>query len=247
VDDERDTEIIRLLQTGQNAVEIACDMGVSHQAVYKRIKRLRAEGLAPVVVAHAVTNEIPMSTAAKQHAAEQRNRTATSHAIDVLEKLVAGFRHAERMVAACERYLQDPNLPGEFYVGPRAEDLKVVYKMPVGVRKDGTTIMQARSGLLSELLLHTEAAGTCKTIEVKHADPRKLMLEALAEYRQIMMAGSSIASALADTRAQRLFTRAVMEEIGREAPEVAERIALRIRANVLPLDEILASVDPSSP
>lgn len=74
---------------------------------------------------------------------------------------------------ACDRWLRDPENPEQYDIGPRAEDLSVTYLEPAGEDK-----VVRRKAKLSALLPKLESQGlTVELVEIKHADPRELILK----------------------------------------------------------------------
>jgi hypothetical protein len=81
---------------------------------------------------------------------------------------------------ACDRWLRDPDDPTRYEIGPRAEDVKVTYTQK---GDDGRPVKRKKR--LSELLklagLLDSSGLEVELIEVKHADPRELVLKAAAQ------------------------------------------------------------------
>lgn len=94
------------------------------------------------------------------------------------DSLVAELRRimqrAGMLFDACDRWLRDPEHPERYDIGPRAEDVHVIYE-----EREGNKFVR-RKARLSTLLPKVEEDNdiTVKVVEVKHADPRKLLLEA---------------------------------------------------------------------
>ena len=104
---------------------------------------------------------------------------------------IEGMVHEVKMLfAACHDYLLDPDDPGRYFLGPRAEDILVSYTE----RKkngDGKEHVAQRKAQLSALL---EKTG----VEVDHsrykiADPRRLILEAAGRLESILETVANIA------------------------------------------------------
>ena len=78
-----------------------------------------------------------------------------------------------KMYDACDEYLQDPDDPDKYYLGPRAEDIEIIY---IHRNTEGKT--DKRKANFHDLL--EEAMGEDKIFvgaHYKHADPRKLLLD----------------------------------------------------------------------
>ena len=80
-------------------------------------------------------------------------------------------RHVNKMLAACDEYLTDPDNPKKYDIGPRAEDIEVVYLEHI----EGKRVRKKK--LLSELLELIEGQGTPLHVRYKIADPRELLLK----------------------------------------------------------------------
>ena len=107
-----------------------------------------------------------------RHAADEpRQRTVRGE----LERL---FERINKLYDACDRWLADPDRPGEYTLTPRAEEVDVVYI-------DGYTVRKAK---LSVLLARIQADTGIVTGngEWKVADPRDLVLKTATQLtRQI--------------------------------------------------------------
>ena len=107
-------------------------------------------------------------------------------AIDVMAKLALLVDRGYRMLAAADEWLEDPNAPGKYNLNPRSHEVDVVYEeeIPVG----DTFRTRRRTEKLSKLMSDVER-GLGITIvkgETKTADPRKLLLEAVATLKPVL-------------------------------------------------------------
>jgi hypothetical protein len=111
-------------------------------------------------------------------ATEQRDRE-NQYGIDLRRELQRCFERANLLFDACDRWLRDPDDPTRYDVGPRADDVAVVYW---GVDTNGKpTREKAR---LSTLLARLgEAKIDVDHWETKHADPRELLLKTTAQLK----------------------------------------------------------------
>lgn len=114
--------------------------------------------------------------------AEKREMEGTS---EVLDPLRARVRQVELMLDACHEYLLDPDRPNQYYLGPRDEDISVVYLE----ERAGKQIK--RRAQLSELLKRT--GKDVIYTHWRHADPRKLVLEAMRVMEGVLMTIGRIA------------------------------------------------------
>lgn len=95
--------------------------------------------------------------------------------LDVMVELERCFERVNLLFDACDRWLRDPADPSRYDIGPRAEELAVIYTEP---GEDGRPVKRKSS--LAELLERIEGAKPGRTVtmvEAKHADPRDLVLK----------------------------------------------------------------------
>lgn len=100
---------------------------------------------------------------------------AISDAIDVQGELKRYFNRINLLLDACHEYLQDPNDLSRYTLAPRANEVQVVYTVP-GPR--GGPIQ--RKERLSVLLEKLEGK-TVLYSEIRHADPRELILKTASQ------------------------------------------------------------------
>jgi hypothetical protein len=105
--------------------------------------------------------------------AEENRETVRS--LNVMEELQQCIQRVNLLSDACDAYLRDPEDPSRYFVGPRAEDVSVVYTEPNAEGKE-----VRKKAPLSELLAKVEGQGgrVVQMVETKHADPRELLLKA---------------------------------------------------------------------
>ena len=104
----------------------------------------------------------------------------TINAENLFEQMNLVYRRVLKHLDACDRYLQDPENPTEYDLGPRGEDIMVV----IQTVEAGSSVTVRRR--LSELVADIEAKRKnliIKELSWRHADPRKLLLDASREAR----------------------------------------------------------------
>lgn len=109
---------------------------------------------------------------------EAEEAKAEAHRRNLIAEVDKIALRVNLMYDACHRWLTDPDNPEQYDIGPRAEEVSVVFTEP---GPDGKRVF--RKAKLSELLARIEAApGDRVTIstEIKHADPRDLHLKTAA-------------------------------------------------------------------
>lgn len=98
-----------------------------------------------------------------------------ANAVDVMSELERCFERINLLFDACDRWLRDPTDPSRYNIGPRAEEIQVIYIEP---QEDGFPVRRKSS--LAELLERIEQAQpgrAVRMVEAKHADPRELVLK----------------------------------------------------------------------
>lgn len=147
---------------GQSAAAIAAKHRVSDDAV----SRHSAAHLPATLV-----------RAAQAVAAVQIEQQAD--ALDLMAELRRCFTRVNLVADACDRWLRDPDDPTRYDVGPRAGDVLVIY-----LATDDAGKPHQRKAPLDTLLAKLGDGGLQPVgYEVKHADPRELMLKSVAQLR----------------------------------------------------------------
>jgi hypothetical protein len=135
--------------------------------------------VSPDAIERHAANHLPARLVAQQEVREQ------AQALDVMAELTRCFARVNLLFDACHAWLDDPNHPGTYYLGPRAEEVQIVY---TEWRQQGKQCIPVRKKESLQALLD-RATGTgleVGLVESKHADPRKLVLDTAAQLtRQI--------------------------------------------------------------
>ncbi|MBU1081629.1 MAG: hypothetical protein KKB59_14195 [Spirochaetes bacterium] len=93
----------------------------------------------------------------------------------LIDELIERDKRVEKLFDACERYLQDPTNPNEYDLFPRAWEINVQYRTQEEGEKKPTYHKEA----LQTILERMEDKGMSPVeLKYRHADPRKLLLEA---------------------------------------------------------------------
>jgi hypothetical protein len=111
-------------------------------------------------------------------AIERRDITDAQQLFQVILKAV---QRMEKLSDACDSFLQDPDNPGEYYMGPRAHDLKIVYlEGEKVVNKRGEKIVwKKKTAMLQDLLNVVNGVSMWHVVSVQSADadPRMLLVK----------------------------------------------------------------------
>ena len=201
-------EILRdEIAAGLKPAQIAAKHGVSRQAISQRCKRLALTTTAVAVVS-------PVES-----------RQFVNHQLDAMEELVASLSRVKLLMDACDAWLRDAHDSRRYDIGPRASDMLVTYW---DIDDNGNAVKaKAR---LDALLARVEKGGLqTDRAETKIADPRELILKTAQEVRQTVACAADLARMLADARAMTTFREAILQEIAKVSPDVAEAIAQAVR------------------
>ena len=116
-------------------------------------------------------DHLPTMLAKAQEAAE------VAAADSLMAELRQYMGRVQLLYDACDRWLRDPENADQYDVGPRAEDVRVLYAESV----NGKTVR--KRARLSELLARVgeETRLTVEKGEYRHADPRELLLKTAAQ------------------------------------------------------------------
>lgn len=95
----------------------------------------------------------------------------------IMAELRGVMARVQKLFDACDRWLRDPENPDQYDVGPRSDDVRVLYAEVV----NGKTVR--KRARLSALLERVEkgAGVTIEKGEYRHADPRELILKTAAQ------------------------------------------------------------------
>ena len=144
----------------------------------------------------------------------------------LIDELLERDRRVEKLFDACERYLRDTVNPEEYDLGPRAWEIDVQYQ----VETEGKPRYE-KASLQSIIDRMNERGMVPIEFRYKHADPRKLLLEAANSLKGTMelrakLAGKLIEGGVNVTVNQNFTTiKALILDATEGYPEVRNRIA----------------------
>ncbi len=125
-------------------------------------------GLTDDAVRRHASSHLPEHLAA---AAEVRSVVSATQTLEQIDRCL---ERVNLLFDACDRWLRDPDDPSRYEVGPRAENVKVVY---LERGEDGK--MTRKKATIAELLERVAGvAPEIRLVEIKHSDPRELVLQA---------------------------------------------------------------------
>lgn len=148
------TAIETALARGEPLRSIAAQWSVSKSALIRHRDRCGTKAVQVLQQAEAVVRE----------------RTVRGE----LERLL---HRCNLLFDACDEWLTDPSRPDKYTLAPRATEVSVVYQVPFG------EVMITQKASLAELLARMagELGIRPVSVEHKHADPRKLVLDTAAQ------------------------------------------------------------------
>lgn len=215
-----DAQLRKALDKGVRPQDFAAKHGVTAQAVYKRIRQMQ---------------QCTITAVTQPGEAEKFTKTR----IVALEELTRGLDCVNKLMAACDEWLTDPENPQRYTLDPRPEDVTVVYEVEVHTQNGLQTLKRKKS--LRELFDclkdgqdddGARFVGAVKG-EYRHADPRELILKTTQESRQIVSTSADLAKMLADIRAMQQWRELVLNAIGRASPELRDAIVHEVRSSIV--------------
>lgn len=207
------------LAAGLKPAEIARKYGVSDAAVSKRVNRQKLTTTSAVV-------------------APEESRRFVAHQIDVIAQLARNLERANKLQDACDRWLTDAEDEAQYDIGPRTDEVTVTYQVMVDNGERGSRILTRKAPLAAllqavesapGLTFHGEQFYALQGAESKHADPRELVLKTQAEARQSVALYADLLQRILDAQSLQQWREAIIEEVGKESPDCARRIAERLR------------------
>jgi hypothetical protein len=215
-----DDDLRRALALGTTPADFARQKGVSRQAVNKRVNQLQLTTVSAVV-------------------APQESQRYVARQIDVMEQLALNVRRANLLMDACDDWLRDAEEPERYHIGPRGNEITVHYCVEIDGPK-GSRIEKRKAPLdvllagLEELSrFRGEAVVEIGGAEPRHADPRELILKTQQETRSTCALVMDAIQKLTDARMLEEWRRVAVEEIGKESPDCARRIAQRLQRSIV--------------
>ncbi len=230
------TEIDKLLINSGVLRDIAVPYHLSASAVHRHKKSHLAISLLQLPLLNSGSAREALELREAEQAGQTMEITAAAQvrlgkeggrARDVLAELNQCFSRANLLFEACDRWLRDPENPERYDLNPRAEDVFVTF-----VEQDGEGNARVRRkkrlSLLLEEVKGMRAGAEILTVETKSADPRKLVLDAIAELRQLTGLQLQIFESLNDIRHVAEFQEEVLRCVEEVSPELRREILRKL-------------------
>ncbi len=216
-----------MVSDNRNITTLARQIGISRHALYRHRDNHMGELLQRV-------NEVRKEAAAEAaiEVARTETRADYSRALNVMRELERCFIRTNKMFDACDKWLRDPVDPEEYFLGPRVHDVDVMW-FEIG---DRGRVINHRERLSAILDRVSGATGEgVETVEIRHADPRELLLKSTKTLNSLMSFLARLkeqleASAAADPTQSDAWNRIrtiLLEELA-DYPEARARIAERL-------------------
>jgi len=141
-------QIVRALARGESFRDVAGRFGISRSALHRFLKNK--------LIARA---------------AETRAELILNDGKDILDEINKIMVRVQKMWNACDEWLSDPNNSEKYYLGPRADELSVVYLEKIDDK------WVTRRNILSTILHEKDENIAVSSVHYRHADPRRLFLE----------------------------------------------------------------------
>ena len=94
---------------------------------------------------------------------------------EILKEIDRVMERAQKMLDACDEYLTDPNDPKKYYLGPRADEVEIVYEYTV--QSGDKEIVKKERDTLKNMLDRLKGKDVVG-VKYKYSDPRDLLLKA---------------------------------------------------------------------
>jgi DNA-binding Lrp family transcriptional regulator len=204
-----DQELRADIGVGLTNADIARKWGVTPAAISQRVKNLSAGTVAAAV-------------------APVESQRFVGRSIDAMEELSHSLENVRKLMDACDEWLQDADDPGKYDVGPRTSDVYVTY-YELDIEGRRKKVKKA----LSELIDIVEKKFEFEATEYKVADPRELILKTAQETRATVTTVAELLDKIFNIRAVEAFRSAMLTEISKVDPSVAQRIAEAVQRSVV--------------
>jgi len=205
-----DAQLRQDLADGLNGAEIAEKYSCAKQGVYSRIAALEKSTVAAV-------------------AAPEESRRFVHSTNTELEILDECLQRVRLLMDACHRWLQDPTNPKRYDVGPRANEIQVIY-LPLNGDGEPTTRKPQRKSL-GALLDEIEDFGEHRVLgaESKYADPRTLVLSTMQECRATLTTIQDLKEKLLNARMVEAWIEELRAALAEMSPEKAREVAENVQ------------------
>lgn len=143
------------------------------------------------------------------------------HVRSVVGELERCFARMHLLFDACDEWLRDPEHPERYDIGPRGEEITVIYTL-----LDGDGIPFRAKGKLSDLLAEVRKSkgALSASAETKYADPRELVLRTAGQITSQTQLLAGVLEKIYNAQEVEHFQHTVLTAIREAAPDVHEAI-----------------------
>ncbi len=165
-DSKRVVQINQMILRGDSIAKINKLYGISRTTITKHKRECIAEVL--------------------QTALDERGEEKQLVGDTLIKQVEADIGMIHKLINACDEYLTDPEDPNKYFVGPRSNEIEIVYqgKDPQTGRLEKLT----HKASLQEMIDVVENSDNfiVRNINIKQADPRELLLKSIAKLEGIV-------------------------------------------------------------
>ena len=165
-DSKRVVQINQMILSGDSIAKINQLYGISRTTITKHKRECIAEIL--------------------QDAMDEKSENKIMVGDSLVKQVEADITMIHKLIQACDEWLTDPDDPSKYFLGPRGNEIEITY-----MGKDKETGRQEkipRKATLQEMIsvIEDEKLYVIHNITHKHADPRELLLKAIAKLEGIV-------------------------------------------------------------
>ena len=107
------------------------------------------------------------------NAVQKRDITSAE---ELFQIILGTVRKIEKLSESCDAYLQDPDDPNLYYMGPRAHEVDIVWEEEIET-SDGSCIYKKHRDTLQDLIDTYFRGGEIVKMKSSHTDPRILLVK----------------------------------------------------------------------
>ena len=161
-------------------------------SVAKRYRQIGATfGLGPDAVRRHATGH--MTAGLNRAVAIHAELVEETSQLDVMAALGRAAQKLERFLGAADAWLTDPRDPTRYDLGPRDGEVFVIWEKEVDMGDGVRAVVERKKESLADILRRcgeksttAPQPGEIRTVEVKHGDPRKLLLDAMTAGKPLL-------------------------------------------------------------
>jgi hypothetical protein len=158
-------EIRNRLARGDYLLTISKKYGITCKALKNYLENRMPQALA---------RKAEQSIVSAQKSYKVAERKAITDAQELFDIILKAVQRMETLSDSCDEYLQDPDNPGNYYMGPRAHDVQVIYYIK-GANGKPTKVKKSLQEIIGQMEKHGIVDPQIKSNDT---DPRVLLVKA---------------------------------------------------------------------